>query len=162
MDIADMSPEYPRRPRGVRARGRYAAALLAAALLAGVAPASRVHATIGGCAGDPIVTLSNGTSVDLSATVADDLSDVAQIVYTLHAPAGSSVTSVTSIGPKEVLRFVADNPPGVYDSATRVSTYTAAGVAVTATTTVVPVGAVPATGSASGRDNETLLVRLAP
>jgi hypothetical protein len=124
-------------------------------------PVSVAQATLGACNGDPVVALSNGVVIDLNTTIHDDLSDVQQVVYALHAPSGTRVVSVvyTSglLGPKEVLRFYADNLPDTYDTATTVSTYTT-GIAVTTATTAVPVVGIPATASTSGFDQENLLV----
>lgn len=142
----------------VRYRVLLGVAVLSAVLLVHGDP-TPAHAALGTCAGDPIVVLSNGVAVDLSATVNDDLSDVQQITYILHAPAGTHVVAILSLGPREVLHFVADNTPVGYDSVTRVSTYTP-GVAVTALTSVVPLAALAATGSASGTAHDNLAVHL--
>jgi len=137
------------------------AALLSVGLLASPLLAPRAHAIIGGCRGDPVVVLSNGTALDLNATADTDASTVRRIAYTLHAPVGTQVVSVTSLGPRETLSFLADNAPHTYDTVTRVDA-TTAGAAVTTTTTAVPVVGVPATGSATGTTNENLRISLAP
>ena len=121
----------------------------------------RANAIIGGCRGDPIIVLSNGTALDLSATADTDPSKVGQIAYTLHAPSGVWVVSVTSLGPKETLSFLADNTPYTYDTVTRVVASTS-GAAVTTTTIVIPLLGVPMTGSAAGATNENLRVSLTP
>ncbi len=110
-----MPPMLWRRSRPLRV-----AALLTAGLLAGPPLAPHAHAIIGGCGGDPIVVLSDGTTIDVNATTDADASAVRRIVYTLHAPAGTRVVSVTSLGVRETLSFVADNAPGRYDTITRV------------------------------------------
>ena len=84
-----------------------------------------------------------------------------QIAYTVHAPVGTSVVSVTSLGVRETLSFLADNTSNVYDTVTRVDA-TTKDVAVTTTTTVIPLRGVPATGSATGTTNENLRLSLAP
>src|SRR5690349_4067190 len=76
----------------------------------------RAAAGIGGCAGDPIVVLSNGDSLDLNTvvTTADgrvlthsdgsllsSSSPVQQIVYTLRVPIGVIAVSTMSFGPQE-------------------------------------------------------------
>jgi len=138
-----------------------AAALLSAGLLASPLLTPQAHAIIGGCGGDPIVVLSDGTTLDLNATADTDASTVRQIAYTLHAPAGTWVVSVISLGVDETLSFRADNTPNTYDTVTRVDA-TTAGAAVMTTTTVVPLLGVPATGSATGTTNENLRISLAP
>ncbi len=84
-----------------------------------------------------------------------------QIAYTLHAPAGTQVVSVTSLGVRETLSFLADTPPNTYDTVTRVDASTS-GAAVTTTTTAVPLLGVPTTGAATGTTNENLRIALAP
>jgi hypothetical protein len=104
------------------------AALLAAGLLAGSLPAPAAHAAIGGCRSDPIVLLSNGDILDLSANIDDSVTDIQQVTYTLHGPAGNSVTGVipTSgvLGPKETFQYTADGAAGSYGVETVVSTLT--------------------------------------
>ncbi len=137
------------------------AALLSAGLLASPLLAPHAHAIIGGCGGDPIVVLSNGTILDLSTTANTEASTVRQIAYTLHAPAGTWMVSVTSLGVDETLSFRADNTPGAYATVTRVDASTS-GAAVTTTTTAVPLLGVPSTGAATGTTNENLRISLAP
>lgn len=135
------------------------AAILTAGLLVSPLLAPRAHAIIGGCGGDPVVVLSNGATIDLSTTADTDAANVRQITYTLHAPAGTSLVSVTSLGVREVLYFDADNGPGVYDSVTRVDASTRDATATTTTSVVLP-GGVPMTGSATGNTDENLRILL--
>jgi len=136
------------------------AALLSAGLLASPVLTPHAQAIIAGCGGDPVVVLSDGTTLDLNATADTDASTVRQIAYTLHAPAGTWVVSVTALGVRETLSFRADNQPHSYDTLTRVEASTRA--AVTTTTTAVPLLGVPATGAATGSTNENLRISLAP
>ncbi len=140
------------------------APLTAAGLLFSLPGTPLAHAIIGGCGSDPVVTLSDGTVVDLSATIADASSDVQQVAYTLHAPAGTSVVSVVNtdgaIGLKEVFRFYADAPALTYTTTTAVSTATS-GIAVSAATRVVPFAGLSASGSATGKDQQSLPIQLA-
>ncbi len=138
------------------------AALLAGGLLVSSVAAPHAHAIISGCGGDPVVTLSDGTVVDLSATADVDGSAVRQITYTLHAPAGTSVIAVASLGVKEVLRFEPDNVPNTYDSVTRVD---APGTRVTATTitsVASATGILLGSGMKTGATNEDLALRVGP
>ncbi len=146
------------------ARPCHAAVFLAAGLLVNSSLPRAAHADIGGCRSDPVVALSNGTVVDLSAAIAADAADVQGVAYTLHVPAGLRAVSVAPsggpLGPKEMIAVVADDAPGVYDSATVVTTMTR-GVTVTATTALVAATSAPlATGTASGLDRQTLRVHL--
>lgn len=72
------------------------AAVLACGLLGASFTPRAAHAQLSVTA-DPVVTLSNGMVFDLSTILLDNagLGDVQHISYTLHLPAGLSVTSVT-------------------------------------------------------------------
>jgi len=146
-----------------RQRGRRGGALLCAAMLAGTVLVPSARADLVGCRSDPVAILSNGVTVDLTATINDTEADVQQVAYTLHAPMGTSIVSVlyTSgvLGPKEVLRFFADSTAGVYSSLTQVRTG-AHGVAVAAQTIAVPLGGLPARGAATGQDQQALWVQV--
>ncbi len=107
-----------------------------AGLLASVFPAPLVaHASIGHCASDPIVYLSDGTEIDMDVAIDDSSSDVRQVTFTLHAPVGTHVVASISgsLGAKEVWTVLADNAPKTYDTVTDVATNTP-GVQVQATT----------------------------
>jgi len=89
-------------------------ALTAGGLLSGLLAVNTAHAAIG-CRSDPIVVLSNGVTLDLSATIYDDSSDVQQVNYTLQAPAGvwvqQAITTDGAVGYKEHFA-VHPLPPG--------------------------------------------------
>jgi len=140
-------------------------ALLAAALLAaglgaaaiGPGPAT-VHAAVGvGC--DPIVSLSNGAVVHLTATIYDTVTDITSVTYTVHAPVGTTVTSVVyPVDPNNIpqtFHFYADNPAGMWDSYTNAATKTAGG-SVTATAQVANY----VTFLASGLSNQNVRVHV--
>jgi hypothetical protein len=114
------------------------------------------------CRTDPIVALSNGVTVKITASIADYSSDVQHVSYVLHAPAGTSVTKVTLTGgpfaARESFSFYSDGAVHTYDTDTVVTTGRA-GVAVTATTAVHSTTSV--TRSTSGTDRQHLLVYLA-
>jgi hypothetical protein len=106
------------------------------------------------CRTDPIVWLSDGHKVTLSANISADLSMVQQVAYTLHAPAGLTVTSIVhtagGLGTKEVFYFYADQPAKHYTTNTVVRS--SARVAVTANTSITVqgggnVGSASATGT---------------
>lgn len=120
-------------------------------------------AQVGPCRSDPVVSLSDGSQIDLSATIADDVSDVVQVAYVLHGPVGTSVVSVLgtdgAMGLKETFSYYADLSPDTYDSATLVTTG-AHHLQVTAgafVTTLAAVGAL----SVSGYSGQTLRLHLA-
>lgn len=133
-------------------------ALWMAALLASPLAVSARGMEISTCYSDPVVYLSNGVTLDLSATIGDIDGDVTQVAYTLNIPAGTSVVSVTNtsgpLGPKETFRATAGNAANTYTSVTTVYTGSSP-VPVDASTSAVGPIAV-ATGSITGRNNQHL------
>jgi len=63
-----------------------------------LAPRSSARAKISGCRSDPVVLLSTGVAVDLSAAIDDAATDVQQVAYTVHAPVGTSVVGWQEAG----------------------------------------------------------------
>jgi hypothetical protein len=55
-------------------------------------------AAVSGCRADPIVWLSNGTKLTMTASIAADPSQVQMITYTLHAPRGLTVKQIVYTG----------------------------------------------------------------
>jgi hypothetical protein len=142
--------------------------LVTAALVAGafaMAPLGLQHAgaTITGCGGcpsfDPIVTLSDGTSIRAWVQVDDSVSDVQKIDYTLHIPAGLGVRDVSYSGPApQTMQVIADGAKGgAYRTDTLVTTGAAA-VPVVASTTVNGHGNQSLSGSVGGLSNSTIVV----
>ena len=135
------------------------AAVFGAGLLASLLSAPRPAHAAGACRSDPIVTLSNGLAIHLSATVYDTPSDITAITYTLRAPVGTSVVSVVyPPDPNNIpqaFSFAATNPAGVWDSYTYVDTKTT-GIGVTATAEVANL----AVFSANGSDHQQVQVHV--
>ena len=135
------------------------ASVLSASLLARSLVAPETHATIGGCQSDPIVTLSNGVTLELSTVVDDTTTDVQQVSYTLHAPAGTWVTgevNTSVLGVKDTFIFYADEPPNTYSAAVQVNTG-ASQIPVVAATDLVSVnGTLASTAQVSGQSPQTL------
>jgi hypothetical protein len=131
-----------------------------------LAAAPAAHAALTTCRSDPIVVLSTGVTLQISEDIAAGPSQVAAIAYVVHAPAGTTLLSVTytdgAIGAKEKLKLSTDAPSHTYTTDADVST-SVRGVAITATTlasrTADPT-AQTATGSVSGQDDQHLLVTL--
>jgi hypothetical protein len=113
------------------------------------------------CRTDPIVFLSDGTRVKMTAEIGTAAPNVQSIVYTLHAPVGTSVVQIVHTGPAlpDFVDFHADRAAGTYDTDTIV---TVAGngiqsaVGVTATTVVNGNNR----GSATGGAGEHLQVHI--
>lgn len=136
-----------------------AAAALLTGLVMGPLMPHDAGAAISLCRTDPIVFLSSGVVVDLTATVSTSSDNVKQIVYTLHAPTGTRVTGLVYTGGglvgRERFQFYADAAAGTYTSVTTVSTSINA-VPVTASTRVAGLGS----GTATGYNNQALTVRV--
>ncbi len=81
-----------------------------------------------GCRADPLLTLSNGATIDLSLEIGKKdftLQDVQHISYTLHGPVGTSLVSTSfpdGSGNISTVTYVADDAPGSYDGDTVVTT----------------------------------------
>jgi len=123
---------HPRPRRALVAAALLAAGLGAAAI--GPGPATAHGAAGVGC--DPIVVLSNGVTVQMTATIGvGDSSTIGSIPWQLHAPSGTSVVSVTyndGVSAKEKLQFTADQPAGTYQTSVMVKA-SVKGASVTST-----------------------------
>lgn len=110
------------------------------------------------CKSDPVVLLSDGTEVDVSADIGTPLWNVSAVNYTLRVPSGVQVVLVLSTPnwPKTVERFriLTDNPAGQYSSVTSVQT-TKTNVDVTAN--LVAGGAF---ASVSGKSGQSLRLQV--
>jgi hypothetical protein len=116
--------------------------LLAAALFVSAGLSGNVRTADAGfdtCRGDPVVTLSDGTVMDVSVAIGTAASNVRYVWYTIHLPQAVAITSVTytplvDFQGKEVLMQVQDMRPGNYGTDASVWT-TTKGVSVSQTTT---------------------------
>jgi hypothetical protein len=137
-------------------------AVLSASLLAGSLMAPVTHAGIAGCASDPVAILSNGYTLDVTATMDVDASAVRNVRYTLNIPSGVSLVSWTdtaALGPKDTYSVNATNSAGNYTVGVSVDTGTQA--SVTASTTLVSPTKVKVSGnSASGKSKQQLWMKV--
>jgi hypothetical protein len=97
------------------------------------------EAAVGGCRSDPIVVLSDGTILDVSADIGTDVSNVREIHYVVHGPRGVKLITAISTPTlgfrgKETFTYYADAAPNQYITETLVQT-TYDRVSVTAHTT---------------------------
>jgi hypothetical protein len=80
------------------ARLRQWALTLFFALCAGLLPlaiSQTADASLYICRGDPIITMSDGTSVTLAVDLTIPASQVASVVYTIHAPTSARLNQIT-------------------------------------------------------------------
>ncbi len=128
-------------------------------------PTLAAQAALTSCNSDPMVRLSTGVTVTMSATIRTAMSNIIDVSYTLHVPAGASVVSIAypdQFGPlKDTATIVADNPSNTYTSTTVV--YLNSGVAPVSYTATTSVGvadgsSTAASGSATTPDGVPLQV----
>ena len=138
--------------------------LLVATMLGVISLPDVASAGLSGCRADPVVSLTDGTQIQMEANIDTSMSDVQSILYIVHAPVGSRVLSIlytdSLLGLVERVVFYADAPPGQYSTTTVVYTGRR-NTDVRATSRVVRLLGLDA-GSASGRDRERLSVLLDP
>lgn len=101
--------------------------VLALSLLGGSLFAGQSHAAYTICRTDPIVSLSDGSTVTMFADISDDPSDVQAVSYELHVPAGVYPTGMTydQYGAIESVDIVDDQAPATYSVGITVTTGTA-------------------------------------
>jgi hypothetical protein len=88
-------------------------------ILSGLAiTTSPVSAALRICRTDPILTFSDGSKMTVTSTIDTDESNIASVVYSVHAPAGLGLDKTTytagGLGGREKVGFFADQPAGVF------------------------------------------------
>jgi hypothetical protein len=119
------------------------ASLFVFGLLIGGPLSTPSEAAVSGCRADPIVILSDGTILDVTADIGTSVSNVKGIHYVVHGPRGvrliSSISTPTlGFTGKETFTYYDDAPPKQYITETLVQT-THDHVRVTAHTTFAKV-----------------------
>jgi hypothetical protein len=139
---------------------RLGASVLAAGLLTGLVAPHIAHAQVSGCTADPVVSLSNGTQLDLYASIDDSSQDVQQVTFNVTVPRGVQEVAYTPglLGSKQVVNVYPYGGPYNYATATLVTTRTR-GVQVTATTRAVGTGGI-ASASDSGYARQWITVHV--
>src|SRR5438270_10644123 len=98
----------------VARRAVFAGSLLLLLVVPGSLRPRLAMAGLVGCRSDPVVLLSNGSALDLSADIGDAQSDVQRVDYAVHVPAGIRIVAVLNtdglIGLAETFHFSSDNP----------------------------------------------------
>jgi hypothetical protein len=104
-----------------------ATAVIVLGLCIGPLRAGSVSAHYGVCMDDPIIVLSNGVKVQMSATISDTATDVSSIQYALHVPTTVtgivSITYTSRVTSHETFTLYKDENPGNYDTYTYVTAY---------------------------------------
>jgi hypothetical protein len=117
-----MTTKRSRRFLGIRSLIAVSAACLATLAMLPLG----AHASYSVCRSDPAMVLSNGTVLDLSASIGTDISSVSNVTYVAHLPAGVRPIAVVNtdglMGIKEHFVSYSDNAKGTYDTYTTVTT----------------------------------------
>ena len=139
---------------------RLGASVLAAVVLAGLLAPHMAHAQVRGCMADPVVSLSNGTQLDLNALIDDSSQDVQQVTFNVTVPRGVQEVAYTPglLGSKQVVNVYPVGGPDTYIIRTLVTTQTS-GVHVTATTRAAGTGGI-ASASDSGQAGQWITVHV--
>ena len=131
-----------------------------AAVLAGLVAPHMAHAQLNGCMADPVVSLSNGTQLDLYASINDSSHDVQQVTFNVTVPQGVQEVAYTPglLGSKQVVNVYSHGGPHSYITRTLVTTQTS-GVHATATTRAVGIIGL-ASASHSGHAGQPIRVHV--
>jgi len=128
------------------------------ALAVAAFPTGNVSAALARCRTDPIFLLSNGDSLNVTVDISTDATNVRNLTYTVHVPAGVTVKKVTytagGLGTKEMYKVVQDSVAKTYKTETVVTTQNTGSVAVKATTILNKTYS----ASASGYNGQVLVV----
>lgn len=112
--------------------------LLIIALVIAVVPTMQASAGLVICRTDPIFLLSNGDILTVTLNIGTDVSNIREITYVLHVPAGVTVKHVTytagGLGTEETFEVYQDSPANTYTTDTMVTVKYSDAVNVTATT----------------------------
>jgi hypothetical protein len=122
------------------------------------------HAAASACRTDPIVVLTNGSQLQFGANIGTSYSNVQRVDYTVHGPAHSAplliIYTDNPLGSVEVVHYVTDAPSNTYSIDTVV--YTGSGTAQVTTSGLLIslLHLTLGTGSASGMNNNHILMPL--
>lgn len=107
----------------------------------------------------PVMTLSNGRQVQILTAISDSQSNVTEIDYTIHGPAGTTMTKVSyqKAWPNLLNRavYVADQASGTYKTTALVKSKATTAAAVSAQSSVT-YGKTKHSASASGKEGATV------
>jgi hypothetical protein len=117
-----------------------------------------VAAMLAKCRTDPIFVLSNGDILKVTLDISTDATNVRNLTYIVHVPAGVTVKNVAytagGLGFREIYKVYQDSPAKTYTTDTMVTTQKAGSIAVVATTILKPTYS----GYTSGYNGQHLIV----
>ena len=132
--------------------------ILFVAILMAVLPTMQASAALTKCRTDPIFQLSNGDKLTVILDISADATNVRNVTYVLHVPAGVTVTKVVytagGLGTKEIYKVNQDSTAKTYKTDILVTTQNTGSVAIIATAKLNTTY----TGSASGKTGTYLTV----
>jgi len=100
-------------------------------------PSTQASAILVHCRTDPIFKLSNGDVINVALDISTADTNIRNVTYIVHVPAGVTVTKVTytagGIGTKEMYKVFQDSPAKTYTTDTVATTQNTGSVAVIAT-----------------------------
>lgn len=106
--------------RVLLSRWLFAVVALGVGLLMGPMRVQSTWAGVDVCRDDPVIALSDGSTLVVSVTAATAPSNVSGISYTVHVPQGLTVQSISYTGDlsadQQPVQVVADELPGRYDT----------------------------------------------
>lgn len=139
--------------------------LVLLALVFALALPTVAQARILACRSDPVVVLSNGTILDLSAEVSTLLFNVQQVHYELHVPVGvraiAWVHTPAWLTSQETFTIIADQPPNTYSASARAITRDGDATVTTHLILLSALGVKLDYAAASGPENVPIWVRVA-
>lgn len=132
--------------------------ILFVAMLMAALPTMQASAALVKCRTDPIFQFSNGDKLTVTLDISADAANVRNVTYTLHVPAGVTVTKATytagGLGTKEVYKVVQDGTAKTYKTDVLVTVQNTGSVAIVATAKLNTTY----TGTASGKTGTILSV----
>jgi len=117
------------------------------------------------CRSDPVVILSNGTVLDLSAEISTLLINVKEVHYVLHVPVGVSaiawIHTPAWLTSQETFTIIADQPPNTYLASATAMTRDGNATVTTHLLLLSALGVKLDYAAASGPENVPIWVRVA-
>ena len=111
--------------------------ILFVTILMAALPTQQASAALTSCRTDPIFQLSNGDKLTVILNISTDATNVRNVTYVLHVPAGVTVTKVVytagGLGTKEVYKVYQDSTAKTYKTDILLTVQNTGSVAMSAT-----------------------------